>query len=118
MKKIKLQKFLFYLLLLGMTALYLGPFLFSLSISFNADQNVFDWPLKLVPERWTLNNYKNVWESLPFAVWLKNSVFITIIQTICNVFFAALAGFAFARLKFPGKNIIFSILLASLMIPG
>ncbi|MEO1438158.1 MAG: carbohydrate ABC transporter permease, partial [Bacteroidota bacterium] len=60
MKKIKLQKILFYLLLLGMTALYLGPFLFSLSISFNADQNVFDWPLKLIPEHWTLNNYKNV----------------------------------------------------------
>ena len=118
MKRLQLQKILFYGLLFLMTLIYIGPFLFSLSISFNAEQDVFNWPIRLIPETWTLGNYKRVWEDLPFSRWLFNSVLITIIQTITNVFFAALAGFAFARLKFPGKNIIFSILLASLMIPG
>jgi multiple sugar transport system permease protein len=118
MRNIKIQKILFYLLLAVMTAIYLGPFLFSLSISFNADQDVFKWPIRLLPENWTLGNYRRVWEDLPFSIWLTNSVLITAVQTVCNVFFAALAGFAFARLDFPGKNIIFSILLASLMIPG
>ena len=118
MKDIKVQKILFYILLLVMTVIYMGPFLFSLSISFNADQDVFSWPIKLLPERWTLDNYRAVWEGLPFGQWLFNSVCITIVQTITNVFFASLAGFAFARLHFPGKNILFAILLGSLMIPG
>ncbi|MEO1261696.1 MAG: carbohydrate ABC transporter permease [Bacteroidota bacterium] len=118
MKEIKIQKILFYVVLLVMTAIYIGPFLFSLSISFNADQDVFQWPIKLLPDEWTLANYQKVWDDLPFAQWLFNSVIITLIQTLSNVFFAALAGFAFARLDFPGKNILFSILLASLMIPG
>ena len=118
MKELKLQKILFYGLLLVMTAIYMGPFLFSLSISFNAEQDVFSWPIKLIPDEWTLGNYQRVWQDLPFGQWLFNSVFITIIQTICNVFFSSLAGFAFARLDFPGKNIIFNLLLASLMIPG
>ena len=106
------------MLLLGMTAIYLGPFLFSLSISFNAEQDVFQWPIKLLPESWTLDNYRHVWNDLPFAQWLGNSVLITVIQTITNVFFASLAGFAFARLTFPGRDIIFSVFMASLMIPG
>ncbi|MBX2877795.1 MAG: carbohydrate ABC transporter permease [Saprospiraceae bacterium] len=118
MKQLKLQKILFYGLLFLMTAIYIGPFLFSLSISFNAEQDVFEWPIKLIPEKWTLGNYQAVWQDLPFSQWLFNSVLITTIQTIANVFFAALAGFAFARLDFPFKNLLFSILLGSLMIPG
>lgn len=118
MRSIKLQKIAFYVVLLIMTLIYLGPFLFSLSISFNADQDVFEWPIRLIPETLTLSNYSRVWSDLPFGNWLFNSVLITSIQTVTNVFFAALAGFAFARLDFPGKNILFSILLASLMIPG
>ncbi len=118
MKEIKLQKILFYGLLFLMTIIYIGPFLFSLSISFNAEQDVFSWPIKLIPEKWTLGNYQRVWQDLPFGQWLFNSILITLIQTLTNVFFASLAGFAFARLEFPGKNIIFSALLGSLMIPG
>ena len=118
MKQIKFHKILFWLFLLVMTAFFMGPFLFSLSISFNAEQDVFQWPIKLLPDQWTLDNYRHVWEDLPFTRWLTNSLVITSIQTITNVFFASLAGFAFARLTFPGRDIIFSIFMASLMIPG
>ena len=118
MKQIKISKILFWLLLVVMTAFYIGPFLFSLSISFNAEQDVFQWPIKLIPEKWTLSNYVHVWQDLPFATWLGNSLLITVVQTLTNVFFASLAGFAFARLDFPGKNLIFSLFMASLMIPG
>jgi multiple sugar transport system permease protein len=118
MKALKLQKVLFLVILAIMTLIYIGPFLFSISISFNADKNVFDWPIEIIPSEATLDNYKNVWRDLPFGKWLFNSVFITTIQTISNVFFAALAGFTFARLEFPGRKIIFTLLLSSLMIPG
>ncbi|WP_299550519.1 carbohydrate ABC transporter permease [Seonamhaeicola sp.] len=118
MKALRLQKILFLAVLGVMTLIYIGPFLFSLSISFNADKNVFDWPIKLLPENFTLDNYKNVWKDLPFGKWLFNSVLVTTIQTFSNVFFSALAGFTFARLEFPGRKIIFTLLLSSLMIPG
>ena len=118
MKEINISKILFWLLLLVMTAFFIGPFLFSLSISFNAEQDVFQWPIRLLPEKWTLSNYVHVWNDVPFARWLGNTLFVTIIQTLTNVFFASLAGFAFARLHFPGKDFIFSLFMASLMIPG
>lgn len=118
MKAIKLQKIVFLAILGIMTLIYIGPFLFSLSISFNADKNVFDWPIEIIPSDATLDNYKNVWKDLPFGKWLFNSVLVTTIQTISNVFFAALAGFTFARLEFPGRKFLFTLLLSSLMIPG
>ncbi|MEO0472938.1 MAG: carbohydrate ABC transporter permease [Bacteroidota bacterium] len=108
----------FYSVLLAFTALYLGPFLFSISISFNADKDVFEWPIELFPSQTTLDNYKAVWNDLPFSKWLLNSVIITAVQTVANVFFSALAGFAFARLAFSGKKLLFTLLLSSLMIPG
>lgn len=118
MKNFKLQKLLFFAVLFTTAALYLGPFLFSVSISFNARKDVFEWPIELIPGQTTLENYASVWRDLPFARWLVNSVIVTLIQTVANVFFSALAGFAFARLYFPGKNVIFALLLSSLMIPG
>ncbi len=108
----------FYSVLLAFTAMYLGPFLFSISISFNADKDVFEWPIEFFPSDVTLENYKAVWNELPFSTWLFNSVLITTIQTVANIFFSALAGFAFARLEFKGKNLLFNLLLSSLMIPG
>lgn len=113
-----MKKLLFFALLSSAAALYVGPFLFSLSISFNADKNVFEWPIELIPSEATLAHYASVWRDLPFARWLLNSVVVTVVQTIANVFFSALAGFAFARLTFPGKNLIFTALLSSLMIPA
>lgn len=118
MKALKIQKLLFFVLLAIATLIYIGPFLFSLSISLNAEKNVFDWPIKLLPKTFTLENYRNVWNELPFEKWLINSVVVTFVQTLSNVFFSALAGFAFARLEFKGRKLIFGLLLGSLMIPG
>ena len=119
MPSVKRLKFIaFYSVLLAFTALYLGPFLFSISISFNADKNVFEWPIELIPSKMTFENYQAVWNELPFGTWLFNSVLVTSIQTVTNVFFSALAGFTFARLHFKGRDLIFNLLLASLMIPG
>ncbi|MGV6831837.1 MAG: carbohydrate ABC transporter permease [bacterium] len=118
MKQLRLQKIVFLGILGVMTLIYIGPFLFSISISFNGDKNVFEWPIKILPSAPTLENYKNVWSELPFGKWLFNSTLVTTIQTVSNVFFSALAGFTFARLEFPGRKLIFTLLLSSLMIPG
>ena len=84
MKELKLQKIAFYGVLLLMTLIYIGPFLFSLSISFNAEQDVFSWPIKLIPDELTLDNYRRVWTDLPFGQWLFNSVLIIALRKRAN----------------------------------
>ena len=118
MKAIKLQKLLLLFILSFMALIYLGPFIFSVIVSFSDDKNLINQPGQIVNSGWTLRNYIYIWKDLPFSTWLFNSVVITLCQTVTNVFFSALAGFTFAKLEFRGKNLIFGAMMASLMIPG
>ena len=118
MKKIKIQKVILLAILCIMAMVYLGPFIFSVIVSFSDDKNLINQPGKIVSSGWTLRNYIYIWKDLPFSTWLFNSVVITLFQTVANVFFSALAGFTFAKLEFRGKNLIFGAMMASLMIPG
>jgi len=118
MKRIKIQKVILLAILCIMAMVYLGPFIFSVIVSFSDDKNLINQPGKIVSTGWTLRNYIYIWKDLPFSTWLFNSVVITLCQTVANVFFSALAGFTFAKLEFRGKNLIFGAMMASLMIPG
>ena len=112
------KEILLYALLGILTFVFIGPFVGSLSLSFQEPGNVFSWPLHLWPDNFTLRNYSDIWTTVPFPRWLFNSTLIAIIVTCCNLFFASLAGYAFARLRFAGKNLIFMLFLASLMVPA
>jgi ABC-type glycerol-3-phosphate transport system permease component len=105
-------------LLLVATGLFTLPFLWSLSISFQPPGDVFRWPIKLIPDPATLQNYERLWTEIPFARWLFNSSYVTLTVTAANLFLDALAGYAFARLRFPGRNVLFALLLATLMVPS
>jgi multiple sugar transport system permease protein len=118
MRKIKIQKILFYTILIIGTIVFLGPFIFSVLVSFSDNKNLINEPGQIVHSGWTFRNYAYIWKDLPFSKWLFNSFVITLFQTVSNVFFSALAGFAFAKLEFRGKNLIFGAMMASLMIPG
>jgi multiple sugar transport system permease protein len=118
MRAIKIQKILLMTVLIIGAVIYLGPFIFSVIVSFSDNKNLINQPGLITKSGWTLRNYVYIWKDLPFSKWLLNSVLITVIQTITNVFFSALAGFTFAKLEFRGKNLIFGAMMASLMIPG
>ncbi|MEM8601768.1 MAG: carbohydrate ABC transporter permease [Bacteroidota bacterium] len=107
-----------WLLLLGATLLFTLPFIWSISISFQPPGDVFSWPIQLLPDPATLENYKRLWTEIPFPRWLGNSLLIVVIVTASNLFFDALAGYAFARMRFPGRNLLFYAFLATIMIPG
>ena len=94
------------------------PYIWSVSLAFQPSGDVFAWPIKLIPDPATLENFKRLWTEIPFARWLTNSAVIVITVTVCNLFLSSLAGYAFARLQFPGRNIIFYAFLATLMMPG
>ncbi|RYE10958.1 MAG: carbohydrate ABC transporter permease [Hyphomicrobiales bacterium] len=104
------------LLLLGATAMLL-PFAWMLSTSLKSGQAIFVMPPQLVPEEPTLDNYTRIFGTMPMGQFLINSIFVSVVSTAIMVLNCAMAGYAFARIKFPGREIIFYAYLATLMIP-
>lgn len=100
------------------TVLILLPIVTMLMTSFKTFEDVQMNPASLLPERFIFNNYINVFGEFPFARFLLNSVIITFSATIGTTLSAALVAYAFARFDFKGKNIIFTIMLATIFIPG
>ena len=98
--------------------LMLGPFILSILGSFKTDVEINAFPPTFFPAVWHLDNYVQVAKFFPlFPRWFANSLGLSIAVTILNVLFCAMAGYAFARLDFPGRNILFIAVLATLMIP-
>jgi ABC-type glycerol-3-phosphate transport system permease component len=103
---------------LGVTSIVmLGPFFWTLSTSFKPAADVFASPPKLVPNPWTLENYRFVLDNLSFAKYFFNSVVVTGSIVGLNIVFDTAAAYAFAKLRFPGRNVLFFLLLVTLMVP-
>lgn len=103
----------------GLTAalIWAAPFIWMVSTSFKYPADVMTKDIEWLPHRVTLDNYIKVFQ-YPVLRWAFNSVVQAVISTALCVFFGAMAGFALARLRFPGNNLIFLVFLASLMIPA
>ena len=104
--------FLFFILISMAT-----PFLWMLSNTFKEQSEIFGMPPTLIPEKPHFRNYVSLFEDFNFASHFLNSAFIAVIHTVCHLFLASLAGFAFAKYTFPLKNFLFMILLGSMMVP-
>jgi len=75
-------------------------------------------PPSWFPKTLHFENYVEAFRVAPFAVYFRNTIFVAVVNTIITLFVTIIAAFAFARLRFHGKNVLFSILLASIMVPG
>lgn len=92
------------------------PFVWMISTSFKLPEHVMTAEIEWLPRVWTLDNYLKVFE-FPILRWAFNSIVQASVSTGLCVFFGAMAGYALARMKFPGNGLIFAIFVASLMIP-
>jgi multiple sugar transport system permease protein len=101
---------------LGAIAMLL-PFAWMLSTSFKTGEATFVSPPQFIPQNPTLDNYAEAFSAVPMVKFLINSVFVSVTSTVLMVLNCAMAGYAFARIKFPGREIIFYAYLATLMIP-
>src|SRR5262245_42773777 len=104
-------------LILGSVAM-LVPFLWMISTSFKSDGEVFAYPPIWIPETILWQNYPKVLELLPFQRYLINTTFVSTTVTALEVVTSSLAAYAFARLPFPGRDRLFLIYLATLMVPS
>ncbi len=107
-----------YLLLLAVAALMVGPFLWMLSTSLMGREEIFQYPPRWIPDQVDLKNYRAIMEVLPLGKMLLNSFTIAVSATIGQLVSCTLAAYAFARMKFRGKNGIYFVLLATMIIPA
>jgi multiple sugar transport system permease protein len=102
--------------LLTVTALiFFVPFIWTLSTSFKTIPDSANF--NLIPHPWTTSAWHTVWTQYDFQTYIKNSAFLAIVVTLANIFLAGLGGYAFARLKFPGREVLFLLVLGTLMVP-
>ncbi len=98
-------------------AIWAAPFVWMVSTSFKPASQVMTRDVEWLPREWTLANYQKVLGSYPVGTWALNSLITASVTTALCVLFGAMAGYALARLRFPGRDLIFWILLGSMMIP-
>jgi multiple sugar transport system permease protein len=109
------QRILAYAALTIISLLFFVPFLWSLSTSFKPLSETANF--SLLPNTWTIAGYRSALTDYNFGRYMANSAILAGAVTLTSVFLAALGGYAFARLRFPGRNILFFLVLGTLMIP-
>lgn len=106
-----------YALLLGLSVVFILPFMWMVSTSLKQSQDVFSYPPSFLPNSFQWRNYIAGWTLLPFNRFLINSLIVTFANVIGNLISCSLVAFGFARLRGRGQNVLFLLLLATLMIP-
>lgn len=107
-----------YLILGVMSLISIFPFIWTISTSLKGQGQIFDWPPRLIPDPIVWNNYAKVFETLPFGRFFLNTIIYTGAVMLGQLLFCSLAGYAFARLRFPGRDLIFYLYLGTMMIPA
>lgn len=115
--KFKFNRTVIYLFLFMGAALMVLPFYWMISGAFKTSAEITQFPPVWLPACFNLDNFKFALETAPFATYFINSVIVTICCLVCCGFTTILAAFAFSRLQFPGRDLLFSLLLALMMIP-
>jgi len=98
-------------------AVVLFPFAWMIFTSFKLEKDVFSYPPQLLPSVWTLQNYADIWKRLPMEIYFKNSLIFAGGVTLISLFLDSLTAFAFSRLEFPGRDLLFILVLIALMLP-
>ncbi len=113
-----IARVIIYVLLLAGVAVVMIPFLWMISTSLKDESDLFAFPPEWIPTpiRWT--NYPDAWNALPFDRFLLNTLFMTILAMFAEIVSAAIVAYGFARFRFPGRDVLFIILLSTMMLPG
>lgn len=109
-----------YFFLLLITAFVLFPLIITVSQSFMTNQEVNSWPPKIITAKPTIASYITVLtqQDVRLDMWVRNSLFAASAYTLAVLIVCSPAAYAFARLRFPGRNFLFALLLATIMVPG
>jgi len=113
----KISKGIMVIVLTVGAIIMLIPFFWMGVTSFKESSDIIARPLGVIPHPFTLKNFAQVIEEIPLITYYLNSLMVTGIVILFALLFSSMAGYAFGKLKFPGKNILFFLVLATVMIP-
>ena len=113
----KILKVLLYVFLIIMAAIMILPFLWMISASLKQDRDVFTFPIQWIPEEPEWANYSKIWTQIPLLTYILNTVKLTVIVTLLQLFTSSFAAYAFAKLRFKGRNALFLGYVATIAVP-
>ncbi len=93
------------------------PFVWMILSAFKTPGDVYAYPPKWLPSEWNLDNFKKVFEMIPFWTYYGNSIFTSLVQTFLQIVISILAAYALTKLRFPGRNFIYKFLQSSMFVP-
>ena len=113
------SKFLSYFLVILVALIVILPFLWMIVSAFKSQRELFAYPPSFFPKNWKVENFVEAATrgSISFLRMFLNTMMIAVPTTVFNIIFSSMAGYAFARLRFPFRNAIFMIFIASMMVP-
>jgi len=107
-----------YILVIVLAVIFMFPYFWTIASSLKSLDELYLYPPTLLPSRLHPENYVFVFSIHPFGLWMRNSVIITVLSTIGTVGSATIVSYAFGRLRWPGRDLIFMLTLGTLMLPG
>lgn len=107
-----------HLLLIALGAAFFLPFYWLVSTSVKPNSELFLLPPKWIPSRLVLENYPRAWNYLPFATFFKNTLYIAGFNVVAIVVSCTLTAYGFSRIRWPGRDTLFLILIATMLVPG
>lgn len=107
-----------YALLGGIAIAMLFPLFWLISTALKSgSENIFEFPPRFIPQQPTFSNFVKVWQTNPFGRYFFNSTLIAVVTVVLNLLFCSLAAYPLARLSFQGRELIFSLIVATILIP-
>ena len=116
-KSYKFWRFVLYVVLIALAVLMLIPFAWMLSASLKLDKDVFIFPIQWIPENPRWRNYIDIWTKIPLSKFVLNTTKLTIIVTLLQLLTSSFAAYAFAKLDFKGKDLLFLAYIATIAVP-
>ena len=97
---------------------FMAPFLWTVSTSLKAPEEIYVYPPTWIPKAIQWGNYPRVWQLVPYGTWFTNSTIVTVLSVIGQTLSCAVVAYGFARFRFPGRDLLFMLTLAALILPG
>ncbi len=116
-RKQKIKKGILFAFMFLVGIVMIIPMVWMISTSFKNEADVFNMPIQWIPNPITFYNYERVLSEFPFFTWMGNTIWSTAWIVVIVLSFGSLAGYAFAKLDFAGKNILFLLFIATMMVP-
>ncbi len=117
-RRIPYGRILLYVLLIAGSITMLVPFIWMFLTSVKSLGESVRIPPTILPAEWVWKNYPDIMDSLPFVNLYSNTILLIFLRIVCAIAFSSMAGYAFAKIRFPGRNLLFGLILAQNMLPG